>query len=85
MTTLSHIKGVRTTYRNILSSEIQEGNSLLQKEISNSQRQEYVHKSTKCIEKLKVYINKLEIQSIQVANALEEDKTGTEDKLADED
>ena len=37
MTTLSHIKGVRTTYRNILSSEIQEGNSILQKEISNSQ------------------------------------------------
>ena len=85
MTTLSHMKGVRTRYRNTLSSEIQEGNSILQKEISNSQRQEYVHKSTKCIEKLKVYINKLEIHSIKVASALKEDITGTADKLADED
>ncbi|CAC5379125.1 unnamed protein product [Mytilus coruscus] len=44
-----------------------------------------VNKSAKCIEKLKVYINKLEIQCIKVASSLEEDQSGTADKLADED
>ncbi|CAC5398796.1 unnamed protein product [Mytilus coruscus] len=44
-----------------------------------------VHKSAKCIKKLKVYINKLEIQSIKVASSLEEDQSGTADKLANED
>ncbi|CAG2197218.1 unnamed protein product [Mytilus edulis] len=85
MTTLSHMKGVRTRYRNTLYTEIQEGNSILHAEISKPHRQEMVHKSAKCIEKLKVYINKLEIQSSKVASSLEEDQSGTADKLADED
>lgn len=85
MTTLSHMKGVRTRYRNTLYSEIQEGNRILEKEVLESERQEYVYKSAKCVEKLKVYINKLEIQSTKVASSLDGDQAGIAEKVADED
>ena len=72
MSSLSHLKGVRTRYRNTLLTEIQIGAGIISSDVQPSEEQEFVLKATKCAEKLKLYVDKLEFQSGKVSSALEE-------------
>ncbi|CAG2219415.1 unnamed protein product [Mytilus edulis] len=81
----SYLKGVRTRYRNCLQVEIKSGLSILQTEVPLPEHQQYVFKSSKCVEKLKLYVNKLEVQSSKVADALGEEETEEIEKVVEED
>lgn len=72
MTSLSYLKGVKTRYRNILQTEIQNGSEILSTEITPPDEQQYVLRASKCAEKLQMYVGKLEIQSDKVACVMEE-------------
>ena len=51
MSTLSYLKGVRTRYRNILKEEIQLGSLIVSAEVSQAEKQDFVLKTSKCVEK----------------------------------
>ena len=85
MSALSYLKGVRTRYRNCIESEIKQGVSILYGKVPKGEETEYVLKASKCAEKIKLYVNKLEIQSDKVASSIEEDKTEEIEKIVEED
>ncbi len=72
MSSLSHLKGVRTRYRNILTTEIQNGIGIMSTEVQKPNEQQYVMKASKCAEKVKLYVEKLESQSGKVISAMEQ-------------
>ena len=67
------MKGVRTRFRSCLKTEIDIGSLILKSEGHYVEQQELVSKSSKCIEKLKLYVNKLEIQNSKLASALDDE------------
>ncbi|XP_053389852.1 uncharacterized protein LOC123530907 [Mercenaria mercenaria] len=73
MANLTYLKGVRTRYRNVLDSSIEEGRNLLKGEIEE------------CVEKIKSYNDKVESQSEKLAVALgETDNEQTESIVNDD-
>ena len=54
---VSYLKGVRTRFRNCLRTEMQLGHDMLAVPFPPADPQEYVMKSSRCIEKLKLYVN----------------------------
>jgi len=50
MSALSYLKGVRTRYRNFNQSEIKQGVSILYTEVTKGEENEYVLKTSKCVE-----------------------------------
>jgi len=78
---IAHCKGVRTRYRNILQAEIDTSFQLIKGE-------KYVERSNtaqtdKCIEKLAMYCEKLDLQSEKLASFVEDDEVVS--KFLDED
>ena len=68
MATTTYIKGVRTRYRTYLSNEIDVARMFLQNSDSDiGDMDETIVKTSKCLEKLKTYTEKLEIQSEKLA------------------
>jgi len=68
MSELSYIKGVRTRYRNLLSSEVDVAKDLLKSDYS--QNESIVLQVDKCIERLFTYSEKLETQGHTLAKAI---------------
>jgi len=85
MSALSYLKGVRTRYRNFIQSEIKQGVSILYTEVTKGEENEYVLKTSKCVEKLKLYVNKLEIQSNKVVSSVETEQTEEIEQIVEED
>ncbi|CAC5360796.1 unnamed protein product [Mytilus coruscus] len=54
---VSYLKGVRTRFRNSLKTEMQVGRGILNLEFPPIKQQDYVLKSSRCIEKLKSKLN----------------------------
>jgi len=82
---VTYLKGVRTRYRNIIQKEIQIGVSILQAEVTKANHEKCVLKATKCIERLKCYVEKLENQSSNLASAYDEETTEVIDGIVEED
>lgn len=76
---------MRTRYRNIIQKEIQIGVSILQAEVTKANHEKCVLKATKCIERLKCYVEKLENQSSNLASAYDEETTEVIDGIVEED
>jgi hypothetical protein len=85
MANLSYLKGVGTRFRGILQKEVELSVSVLQSEVLPSEEQEYILRTSKCIDRLKLYLNKLEIQSGKVAEAMGDDKQEEIDAIVEED
>ncbi|XP_071136486.1 uncharacterized protein [Mytilus edulis] len=73
MSNVRFLKGVRTRYRNSIQTEILNGKQILSSEVDKIDEQRFVLEATKCADKLKMYSEKLEIQSGKLASALEEE------------
>ena len=56
------MKGVRTRYRNRLENEIQNGNTLLKHDLEEIELSETISKINVCIQVLRTYTEKVEIQ-----------------------
>jgi len=82
---VTYLKGVRTRYRNIIQKEIQIGVSILQAEVTKANHEKCVLKATKCIERLKCYVETLENQSSNLASAYDEETTEVIDGIVEED
>ncbi|CAG2208913.1 unnamed protein product [Mytilus edulis] len=73
MSNVRFLKGVRTRYRNSIQTEILNGKQILSSEVDKLDEQRFVLEATKCADKLKMYSEKLEIQSGKLASALEDE------------
>ncbi|VDI16700.1 Hypothetical predicted protein [Mytilus galloprovincialis] len=73
MSNVRFLKGVRTRYRNSIQTEILNGKQILSSEVDKIDEQRFVLEATKCADKLKMYSEKLEIQSGKLASALEDE------------
>ena len=78
---VTYLKGVRTRY----CKEIQIGVSILQAEVTKANHKKCVLKATKCIKRLKCYVEKLENQSSNLASAYDEETTEVIDGIVEED
>jgi hypothetical protein len=76
---------VRTRFRAIPQKGVELSVSILQSEVLPSEEQEYILRTSKCIDRLKLYLNKLEIQSGKVAEAMGDDKPDEIDAIVEED
>ena len=72
MANLTYIKGVRTRYRNVLEIEIQSANDLIKSGKHTEDLENQVSNVTKCLEKIKSYSDKVEMQSEKLASAIGE-------------
>ncbi|VDI29698.1 Hypothetical predicted protein [Mytilus galloprovincialis] len=73
MSNVRFLKGVRTRYRNSIQTEILNGKQILSSEVDKLDEQRFVLEATKCADKLKMYSEKLEIQSGKLASALKDE------------
>ena len=73
MANLTYIKGVRTRYRNVLETEIQSAKDLIKSGLYIEDLENQISKVTKCLETIKSYSDKVELQSEKLASALGED------------
>ncbi|VDI73293.1 Hypothetical predicted protein [Mytilus galloprovincialis] len=73
MSNVRFLKGVRTRYRNSIQTEILNGKQILSSEVDKIDEQRFVLEATKCADKLKMYSEKLEIQSGKLASALKDE------------
>ncbi|CAC5415552.1 unnamed protein product [Mytilus coruscus] len=84
MSNVRFLKGVRTRYKNSIQTEIQNEKKILLSEVNKPDEQSFVLEATKCADKLKMYVEKLEIQSGKLASALEDEGEAI-DNIVDED
>ena len=59
MSSLSHLKGVRTRFRNILLTEIQIGVGIMSTEVKPPEEQQFVLKASKCAGKKCIVCGKI--------------------------
>lgn len=72
MAAAAYAKGVRTRYRNTLSEEVSKGKYIVKSDIHDLNKSELISDVDKCMAKLKLYTDKLEMQSDKVASVLSE-------------
>jgi len=71
MASVTHLKGVKTRFRNVLEKNIASGNGLLQCDIENCDVGWIISETNICIQSLQVYSDKLENHCEKVASAFE--------------
>ncbi|XP_045158369.2 uncharacterized protein LOC123524328 [Mercenaria mercenaria] len=74
MANIPYLKGVRTRYVNILKTEVEIAEGILQKDLEYCDKDEYVECVMKCVEKMQVYREKLENQTDKLASALSKEE-----------
>ena len=80
-----YLKGVRTRFRNTLEKEIQNSSSILSSNIELLEREIHVDRISVCAQKIKTYMDKLEIQTEKVASALTESDSEYMELMLEED
>lgn len=85
MANLKYLKGVRTRYKNTLETEIQFSVDLIQGNTYTANIEEQIIKANKCLEKLKSYKEKLEIQSEKLISAMDEKDSERIENILEED
>ena len=81
----TYLKGVRTRYRNTLSSAMEQADHILNDDFSGEDLEEEISGVERCLEKIKVYCEKLELQSEKVVSALDESEGEQSDEFLTED
>jgi lipid II:glycine glycyltransferase (peptidoglycan interpeptide bridge formation enzyme) len=81
MANVVYLKGVRTRYKNILYTSLDEAKILFDSNILEIDLEEQIANVVKCIEKINTYINKVEMQSEKLASVLNPEKDKETDKL----
>ena len=75
MANVTYLKGIRTRYRNFLEKEIEIAN-VMSRTISESAGVEpLIELIGKCVEKLQMYTEKVEIQTEKLCSALDESES----------
>ena len=74
-TQISYLKGIRTRYRNFLEKEIAIASDILRYDPDQIDVERVLIEITKCVEKIKMYSEKVEIQTEKLSCALDETET----------
>ena len=88
MASLPYVKGVRTRYRNTLTEKIDYCAEIISSNLDESDIERLITNSEKCIKMLKMYGDKLELQSEKLAWAMAEaqpENSKELERVADED
>lgn len=88
MASLPYVKGVRTRYRNTLTEKIDYCAEIISSNLDESDIERLITNSEKCIKMLKMYGDKLELQSEKLACAMAEaqpENSKELERVADED
>lgn len=85
MANISYIKGVRTRFRNVLEREISVAKDLLTYIVKDGEEEEMELKISKCMEKLKSFIEKVETQSEKLCCFIKESVSELIGMILDED
>ena len=85
MASVTHLKGVRTRFRNVLEKNIASGNGLLQCDIENCDVGRIISETNKCIQSLQLYSDKLENHCEKVASAFEASDQTFVEQITEED
>lgn len=85
MANVSHLKGIRTRYRNILEKRIAECKGILSSDLEGCELEKHFATTNKCVSGLQVYNDKLEQQSEKLANALDSGEAVVIEQIIEED
>ncbi|XP_053395705.1 uncharacterized protein LOC128555912 [Mercenaria mercenaria] len=85
MASVIHLKGVRTRFRNVLKKNIEAAKELLKCDVEFCDIDRNISETNKCMQSLKVYCEKLELQSEKLSGAVEETDTEFVQQITDED
>lgn len=85
MGSVTHVKGVRTRFRNVLEKNVQIGKELLNTSVENYDIESQVSQINMCIQTIQIYSDKLEVQSEKLANVLEESDSEFLNEMTDND
>ena len=84
-TQISYLKGIRTRYRNFLEKEIAIASDILHYDPDQIDVDRVLIEITKCVEKMKMYSEKVEIQTEKLSCALDETESDYLDTILGQD